>query len=751
MSESWTPSTVSFVRHVIAREATRGESVVERLGEISLRPHQKRAADRLVAILERHGGAMLAEPVGVGKTYTALAVAARCAGPILVVAPASLREMWRDAARRCDLDVTIASFESFSRGKAAESVPAFVIVDEAHRLRSPNTRRYTLIAELARQSQILLVTATPVHNRRDDLAAQLALFLGRVAWRLSDEGLTEYVVKDSGSLLGTRPRLDGPHRIALDVDDNSLEQLLALPDPVPARDESFASALLTYGLLHQWASSRAALVAALRRRRARGVALLAALESGRRPTRVELSAWSQVDDALQLAFPEIVAAETPVDVNVEALLIAVDRHNAAIEALLRSLRTSVDPDDARAAALLRIRAAHPGARIIAFCQYAETVHALRTRLARERGIAALTAAGGRVAGGAISRDAVIAQFAPPGSSHSPSPESERIDLLVTTDLLSEGLNLQEASVIVHLDLPWNPARLDQRVGRAWRLGSRHEAVVVYMIGAPASAERLLGIETRLRDKLSLAQRTIGVAGQILPSLFGEPPRKHGLAEQRGAFDSLLRTWLQPGESAGRWSDCPVAAVASDRQGFLALVRSERGPTLVADLGNGPSASTPVVARAIESCGSGLEATLRHDRVEAILNEVARWVSTRRAAATVDLGAVTAARSRKATLVRVAQALARTPRHRRSSIAPLADAARAVAVAPLGEGAERILETLADAPLPDEAWLRSIAAFGELNIRPARVETASRESPMGALIVLEQQPSQNGCNEMRAPL
>jgi hypothetical protein len=50
------------------------------------------------------------------------------------------------------------------------------------------------------------------------------------------------------------------------------------------------------------------------------------------------------------------------------------------------------------------------------------------------------------------------------------------------------------------------------------------------------------------------------------------------------------------------------------------------------------------------------------------------------------------------------------------MAPLAEIARSVASAQLAEGAERILETLSNAKLPDEAWLRSIAAFGEANVR-----------------------------------
>src|SRR4029079_3469477 len=141
---------------------------------------------------------------------------------------------------------------------------------------------------------------------------------------------------------------------------------------------------------------------------------------------------------------------------------------------------------------------------IAFCQYAETVAVLRSQMLRDPGVATLTASGARVAGGRITCEHALAQFSPHPTTR--VRDAERIELLITTDLLSEGLNLQEASVIVHLDLPWNPARLDQRVGRALRLGSTHPAVTVYAIAPPTSAERLLRIESRLKEKLRIAQR-----------------------------------------------------------------------------------------------------------------------------------------------------------------------------------------------------------------------------------------------------
>ena len=140
-----------------------------------------------------------------------------------------------------------------------------------------------------------------------------------------------------------------------------------------------------------------ALVAALERRMARGVALISALETGRHPTRAELAAWTWSGDAVQLAFPEIVAhvAGSEAD-DIGELLAAVRAHQRAVESLVARLRRSANSDDDRAAAIRELRRRHPGERIIAFCHYAETVRALWSALGRDAGVAALTASGARV-------------------------------------------------------------------------------------------------------------------------------------------------------------------------------------------------------------------------------------------------------------------------------------------------------------------------------------------------------------------
>jgi hypothetical protein len=288
---------------------------------------------------------------------------------------------------------------------------------------------------------------------------------------------------------------------------------------------------------------------------------------------------------------------------------------------------------------------------------------------------------------------------------------------------------------VHLDYPWNPARLEQRVGRVRRLGSRHDVVTVYTIAPPASAERMIGIERRLREKLCVAQRAIGLAGQILPSLLGgdEPaPSQHtpSVAERASTVARLVRRWRTPGDCRRPdLEETLIGAAESPCSGFIALVRDERGAHIVGDAGAGIDLTAPTIERLL-GVASGPDRAVDQTRAAGALSALDRWSAIRRGAATIDLHAALTARARRAALDRIAQSLGRAPRHQRARLAPLADAARAAATAPLGEGAERVLDTLVSAQLPDEAWLRTIATFGELNARPS----AANAKPMARRVV-----------------
>src|SRR5213592_2958868 len=148
-----------------------------------LAPHQIPAAERLTSIIARHRGALLADEVGLGKSYVALAVALARHEPFVLVVPAVLVPQWRALLDRFGVhDTPIITHESLSvrpyRPLPSLTVPyRLFVIDEAHRFRNPDTNRYRALARHVVGSQVLLVTATPIHNCVADLLHLLRLFL----------------------------------------------------------------------------------------------------------------------------------------------------------------------------------------------------------------------------------------------------------------------------------------------------------------------------------------------------------------------------------------------------------------------------------------------------------------------------------------------------------------------------------------------------------------------------------------------
>ncbi|MFL5612693.1 MAG: helicase-related protein [Gemmatimonadaceae bacterium] len=696
----------------IARELLLVDDVPRMLGAVALHAHQRTAVARIRTLLHLTNGALLADGTGLGKTFIALTVAAEVQRP-LVIAPASLLDSWRRAMARARVEAPVVSTERLSRrGWHAPYNPELVIVDESHHFRNPRTKGYAAAAAVCDRAKVLLLSATPLQNRRDDLIAQLALFLGETAASLDDEQLARLIVRRRGEDMALRlPALRGPYRIELAVSNDLLDDLLAIPPSLPGSDEGDGGALVTYTLLRQWASSQAALVGWLRRRLAKAVALAASLEAGRWPSHDELATWSCVGDAVQLAIPELLTPLGDCSSAIASLLEAVRAHMVGLRQVLARLKTMVDPDPYRAKAIDAICDTHSSARVIAFSQSAETVKAFsRLLMARRGGVAELTARGARVAGGRISRREVLAQFAPPSAGLAEPPLAERISLLVTTDVLSEGLDLQAASVVIHLDLPWNPARVAQRVGRVRRLGGTHDVVFVYRIAPPASAERVLRVEERLGAKLGIASQIVGVDAPII--LGEDPVRSTGLSEQTSEILAALSQWRGDAGECDRARTPLFAAVRAPRDGVLALVRSSEHRILIAATADGELTADPsAVASVVSQCnGPPLavdDAVLAH-ALALIGAWCERWSSRERLAVIGAAGAKLRARIAG----RIAEIVAAAPRHEHTAIANQASKARRVLALPLGAGGERRLAALADQLNPAVNWLGDIAALAE---------------------------------------
>ena len=718
------------------------------LGEITLRTHQRDAVRRLRVALDRYRVALLADDVGLGKTYVATALAAEFRAP-LIVAPAALRSMWRDALSAARVEAQWMSYEQLSRCAAQDAPYDLVILDEAHHVRTPSTRRYRHLSAIVGGARLLLLSATPIHNRRGDLVALFSLALGRASHALDDIDIAARTVRRMhGDVPDVRlPTVEEQSWIVVPDDDWLLQELLDLPPPLAPRGGGDGGALLVWTLVRLWASTRGALRAALRRRLQRGWALKQALECGVFPSRGELTSWQCSDAAVQLGFPELLA---PPASGSDELLESVDRHLGAVEKLLAKLAHGPDPDVARVGKLREIGTRHAGARVLVFTQFADSARAIWRLMRVDPAVAVLTARGAEVAGGTISRREALARFAPRASGVGTPPRTQTIELLISTDLLSEGVNLQDASVVVHLDLPWTHARLAQRVGRVRRMGSSHARVRIFTFAPPAPAERLLAVERRIAEKLNASARTLGIAGAILPPAFHVAAAKEDRAPAHSG--ELLRSLI------GRWrtnrvaalpARGPIAAVASTgaRGGSLAAVRDSTGSVVLAATIGGITSDDP---RSLLDIAEQIDAAYDLDRgtptfdyheaqIEALLKHeserIARWCSARAAdhAAGGAISIVGVARRRA--LHRLAAILARTPLSRRHEVAAMAARARQVASTTIGAAGELVLGELAAAAMPDDAWLRALAAFAEARGGDTHLHRSTGEEPRVLAMIL----------------
>ena len=682
-------------------------AVDPQLGAVLLRPDQCAAAARVNDAIARSGGCLLADDVGRGKTYVALSVAKGWRRPLVVV-PASLRATWRQAMERTGISCSVVSHEELSRGRVVDTVPDGIVVDESHHFRSTNTRRYGALADLAASARLLLLSATPLQNRTRDLAAQIALFHGARAFALDASALAAFVGRGGAAGADLLPAVAPPTWARPAVDDGAvLEAILSLPAPARPVDGGDPGVLRTIGLVRAWASSRAALRAAIRRRRRAATAIEASVTEGRLPARRELEAWQEIDGAIQLGFAPLLVAITADPLRVPDLMETISLEHDALRRLDAAMAATPDPDDARLAILREIRRAHDGTGVLAFAELATTAETYFRRLVHTGNVGLLTAREARIASGRLPRDALLERFAPRARGVQAPVGHELVTLLIATDLLSEGVNLQDASVVVHLDLPWNPARLAQRVGRVRRPGG--SAVVhSYLVAPPAGAALLLDVERRLREKLGMAGRTLGRGIDVVPALASPPgvaaTSDDGYATQHGETLQRIARWARPSPAScgGRRCRTLVAAAHSADAGWLAALDDGR---LVACLNGAPPVTdVDIVARAARACEGPARGIAKTAAVVAIA-QCAEWIHGEVLAR--ECGQVRRSRRpERAIDRRVALAFERVPRHLRASAA--ARASRLLATASLARplGAERALHRLledADAGAR-ERWL-----------------------------------------------
>jgi len=502
-------------------------------------------------IIGRRGGVLIADSVGLGKTHIGAALVKRASARglrCMVIVPTSLRAHWqrtllhRNAPGQTPAGPRIVTHAQLSRshGPALVADAQFIVVDEAHAFRSRHTRRYRALRTVRGRAGVVLLTATPVNNSSADLLNLLLLFARDDAFRdIGVPGLTSvfragdtaavtrvlaettirrtrsFVRRNYDTIVDARgqtlrfPDREDPITICYDLADvygdawpNALE---AIRDLELVWLNAGTRELLRLNLLKRLESGVHAFVTSVESLRGFTDVLLDALRSGRFLSPAEYRRFfSGLTDQLVMR-DVMLRADNNRSIDREAIC----RDRARARELLQTLALDEDPKlDALRDVLRREAATAP---VLVFTSFRDTARHLWRSLRNQFRTALIDGEDARLGAARTSRASILRALAPGARVH----ERERIDVLIATDVLSEGLGLHAARTVVSYDLPWNPIRIVQRVGRIDRPGSPHATIRIINFIPERGLDRLLDLLHRIRTKLDTIRTTIGLEAPVL--------------------------------------------------------------------------------------------------------------------------------------------------------------------------------------------------------------------------------------------
>jgi superfamily II DNA or RNA helicase len=178
----------------------------------------------------------------------------------------------------------------------------------------------------------------------------------------------------------------------------------------------------------------------------------------------------------------------------------------SLRGILQGAREWTPARDNKLQELIRLaRDRHPGTKLLVFSQFADTVRYLAryTREAIPVGVEGVT-------GDSADPTAVAWRFSPVSNDkRAQVSATDEIRVLLATDVLSEGQNLQDAFIVVNFDLPWAIIRLIQRAGRVDRIGQQADTILCYSFLPANGVERIIRLRARVRQRLKENAEVVG--------------------------------------------------------------------------------------------------------------------------------------------------------------------------------------------------------------------------------------------------
>lgn len=537
---------------------------LEGLHGVERLPHQIETVRRVL----RHfrGGVLLADEVGLGKTIEAGLLVREyllrgMVRRVLILVPAALVDQWHEElSSKFGLDFVPApsgsgSLEAFWRDtprvlaslSLAKSVRNFeavsacpwdlVVVDEAHHCRNRSTRNWQLVNALQRKRMIML-TATPVQNDLMELYNLLTLlepghlktetdFKRNYVRRGNPRDpqnrerlralLGEVMIRNTRSLVNINlpPRhaqtfvihAEGPERRLYDMLDTYLRRHVrgaAARQASPAPPGSVAAA--------NAAPQRAAAAPAQLELFDGGVEVPARDGASAAPLPGADGDGREAGESLGLSRMRVtsllMAAGSHPTALVEPLAELIE-HDGGARPLLDLARQMTGSAagcgasalSAKEARLLELLRELQRGKALVFANFASTLERL----------------GHVLTGAGIPFSVFTGRQSAAEKSEAVEQLASRVPVMLCSEVGGEGHNLQFANTLVNFDLPWNPMRIEQRVGRIHRIGQTREVFIFNLCTAGSLEERILKL---LHDKVRMFELVVGEVGSILGNLEG---------------------------------------------------------------------------------------------------------------------------------------------------------------------------------------------------------------------------------------
>ncbi len=506
-------------------------------------PHQVDTVRRVL----RHfrGRVLLADEVGLGKTIEACLLLREyllrgMVRRVLILTPAALVRQWQDElAGKFGLQfqcVSAGSATTFWAGndRVLSSLPLaksrkhfdavvaapwdLVIVDEAHHCKNRNTRNWQLVNSIKRR-YLFLLSATPVQNNLVELYNLLTL-LEPGHLKTETDFKRMYVTRGNPRDPRNRERLRGllgevmirntRSLVSIDLPPRYAQTFVVSPG---AAEKSLYDNLQTYLRWRcQGLRGGPTPAAADGTEGDEAEDVLAYLDAdGAHPGGP--STWAVESDPATLSADQPCNLPVPSQMQVNSLLMAAGSHpSALVPALSRFAeedgRAAVLEQGARGiqhsakqAKLVELLRENRAGKTIVFANFRATIRHLDALLDRE-GIAHAVFSGEQ---SAEEKAKAVTEF------------RDAVPVLICSDSGGEGQNLQFANTLINFDLPWNPMRIEQRIGRVHRIGQTREVFVFNLCTAGSLEERILGV---LNDKIRMFELVVGEVGSILGNLDG---------------------------------------------------------------------------------------------------------------------------------------------------------------------------------------------------------------------------------------